>query len=551
MQATWTQRAVVFVRRHTILLVILLFAAFFRFYQLGQLPAGLAWDEAAIGYNGYSIMVNGTDEWLKPRPISFRSFGDYKAPLAIYVSGAFTHLFGLTPFGIRLPFAVSGVAAVIIVYCLLYQLLEGVSKRRLYSLAGAFLITFSPWHIHFTRVAFESGMALTFLLAGVLSIVLFLKIKKEDADSAKSFIFSSLATLSLVASLYTYHSAKIVTPLLTVCTVLLYFKKDILAHWKSIVLACVVGFVTVWPLAIDTIYGNGAERAEVLIFAESLSVAEYFTIISSNLFAHLSPSFLFFGATDTLRHGTGSWGVLLFTTYLLAVLGLGFTVKYCFKKENSVTGSSSIFCKIGIWSISAVLIGLLPAVLTHEVPHPNRALLAVPGFLGLAVVGLDGFLTKVLSLPSNAEFHFTKMVLGTLFALHIVLFISFWQYYLTEYPHKNSAAFQEGYLAAFSLAKEYERGENGKPKVAKIIFSSEYDHPYIYALLAKKTHPHWYQGGSLVKYEFTDKISEGDLGRSNTLVVLTQGTLFNSREPTHLIRDTAGNIRFAFYVNVE
>ncbi len=38
--------------------------------------------------------------------------------------------------------------------------------------------------------------------------------------------------------------------------------------------------------------------------------------------------------------------------------------------------------------------GLIPAALGEEVPHSNRALLALPGFLFLAVYGLDKLVAK-------------------------------------------------------------------------------------------------------------------------------------------------------------
>ncbi|KKQ38117.1 MAG: hypothetical protein US53_C0001G0022 [Candidatus Woesebacteria bacterium GW2011_GWA1_37_7] len=44
-----------------ILLLIILLAAFLRFWKLGSYPA-LNADEAAIGYNAYSLLETGKDE---------------------------------------------------------------------------------------------------------------------------------------------------------------------------------------------------------------------------------------------------------------------------------------------------------------------------------------------------------------------------------------------------------------------------------------------------------------------------------------------------------
>ena len=73
-----------------VFLGILLLASILRFYQLGNIPRGMSWDEVAIGYNGYGIATVRRDEWLNRLPITFKSFGDFKAPLAIYINALFT-----------------------------------------------------------------------------------------------------------------------------------------------------------------------------------------------------------------------------------------------------------------------------------------------------------------------------------------------------------------------------------------------------------------------------------------------------------------------------
>ena len=45
----------------SLFLLIILLAAFLRFYQLGQNPPSLDWDEASLGYNSYSLLRTGKD----------------------------------------------------------------------------------------------------------------------------------------------------------------------------------------------------------------------------------------------------------------------------------------------------------------------------------------------------------------------------------------------------------------------------------------------------------------------------------------------------------
>src|SRR6185369_2916465 len=96
--------------------LVLFVAAFLRLYKLGSLPVGLTWDEAAIGYNAYGIQTVHRDEWLSKMPISFKSFGDYKAAAAIYLVAVSTMLLGLTEFAIRFPMAIAGIVTVVASY---------------------------------------------------------------------------------------------------------------------------------------------------------------------------------------------------------------------------------------------------------------------------------------------------------------------------------------------------------------------------------------------------------------------------------------------------
>src|SRR6185369_8537483 len=95
-------------KRNTLFLLIgiLFIGALFRFWALGTNPPSLDWDEAALGYNAYSIMQTGRDEYGKSYPIILQSFGDYKPALYTYLTIPSVALFGLTPFAVRLPSAV-------------------------------------------------------------------------------------------------------------------------------------------------------------------------------------------------------------------------------------------------------------------------------------------------------------------------------------------------------------------------------------------------------------------------------------------------------------
>src|SRR4030067_2648146 len=104
-----------------LLIGILTLAALLRFWKLDSYPA-LNADEAAIGYNAYSLLQTGHDEHGNPWPIHFQSFNDYKPGLYFYLVLPFIKFLGLNVWSVRLPNAFIGVLTVVAVYLLIKEL---------------------------------------------------------------------------------------------------------------------------------------------------------------------------------------------------------------------------------------------------------------------------------------------------------------------------------------------------------------------------------------------------------------------------------------------
>lgn len=102
--------------------MLVLIGAGLRLWQLDSLPAVIHRDEAAIGYNAYSILMTGRDEHGVSWPISFRSFGDYKLPGLIYLTSSSIKLLGINTLAVRLPTALAAIATIPVVYWLTREL---------------------------------------------------------------------------------------------------------------------------------------------------------------------------------------------------------------------------------------------------------------------------------------------------------------------------------------------------------------------------------------------------------------------------------------------
>jgi 4-amino-4-deoxy-L-arabinose transferase-like glycosyltransferase len=182
---------------------IIILAALLRLLWLPSVPPSLNWDEISMGYTAYSVANTGMDEWGEKLPLLFRSYGEWKSPVYIYILVPLVKIFGMQAWTIRLPSALAGILAVYLTYLI---------GRRLYSdkvgLWAAFFLSISPWHLVLSRPAFEANVSLTLILAG---IYFFLRSSTiyDLRSTILSAVFFGLAP-------HTYNSAKVVVPFLVI-----------------------------------------------------------------------------------------------------------------------------------------------------------------------------------------------------------------------------------------------------------------------------------------------------------------------------------------------
>src|SRR5438874_1717900 len=109
-------------KREVLILILIVFlASILRFWNLGSVPPSLEWDEAALGYNAYSLLHTGRDEYGTLLPLNLKSFGDYKPAVYAYLDVPFVAIFGLNEFAVRLPSALAGIGLVIVIYFLMME----------------------------------------------------------------------------------------------------------------------------------------------------------------------------------------------------------------------------------------------------------------------------------------------------------------------------------------------------------------------------------------------------------------------------------------------
>ena len=330
--------------------LILLLAFFLRFYRIDKAPASLDWDEVAIGWNAHTIFHARRDEFGTHLPLVFMSFGDYKSPLLIYLTAPMVGFFGMNEFSVRFMSVFFGSLSVLVIYFLVKELfsLSIPQPRRLKdkpprfsltALTASFLLAISPWHLQFSRPAFEPNLALFFILLGTW---LFLKaINNKPFYLVFSFFF-------FVFSLYSYHSPKIFLPFFFLGLFVLYGKKLLFSNSTSEVRrrrnttsevfvwllgSIILAIVLLWPLLKIHLFEHGNARFQgTSIFYTEEGEKRPFDFrlgkeLISNYLLHFTPQFLFFGSTDNPRIKMKEIGLLYWIEAPFLLLGLYTLIK--------------------------------------------------------------------------------------------------------------------------------------------------------------------------------------------------------------------------------
>lgn len=448
------------------LCAITFLAIVLRFYLLGLYPVSLNLDEVAIGYNAYSILETGRDEYGTWFPIAFRSHDDYKAPLYIYLTTIPIALWGLNAVSVRFVSAVFGVVAIVFSYLLARELVKSWSSLKYIPAIVALMLTLSPWHIQYSRAGFEVNVATTFIVIGIWSYLKGLKQPRYWIVSAVSF----------AASLYTYHSTKLFVPLFGL-VLGWHARKLLLKHRTYLILGIVTFLVITIPvirfsltpegqlrfkgtnifnnptlvdtnkeLKVDQIIQGRVIQAK-LFHLDTLAMIQVFL---RGYFAHFTYEFLFWGESGPPQNYTPNVGLLYLWELPFIIIG-GYLL---FKKKN----------KYRIIVASWLLLAPVASGLTWDYPSATRTVIMLPTWQILAAIGISHVFNTVH--PKLKGLYVISIVLiGSYF---VGLFLH--NYYRIA-PKLYASAWQDGYQEAVVYAEHF------KSQVDSIVVSNKLKQP--------------------------------------------------------------------------
>lgn len=488
-----------------ILFLIVILAAFLRFFQLGTNPPSLTWDEVAWGYNAYALGIDGHDEFGKFLPIDYlESFGDFKPPVYVYLDILPVKIFGLTEFATRFPSAFFGVVTVFITYFLVKALFENKestkNKQKNYietlALLSAFLLAISPWHIMLSRAAFEANVGTFFIVSGVW---LFL-----EALQRRSWLLI-LSAISFVLAVYTFNSTRIVAPLLIVMLTVLYWKQ-LLTIKKAVFTAALVGLVFVLP-TVPFLFSPQAKLrfVEVNIFSDIKIIEranqeiindnnawwskvlhnrrfEYGLSYLSHYFDNLSFDFLFVNGDGNPKFSVQSMGQMYLWELLFLIAG----VLFLFKKRE---GNWKL---IPLW----IFLAIIPAGTARETPHALRIESSLPMFQILVAYGVVNSIYFINTLKLSKLQQRVIQVIAASYLLFVFLNIGYYfETYYKHYAKQFSYDWQYGYKEAVEYSHQVQDDYD------VIYLTNAFGRPYIYTLFYTKYDPKLFRKNATVHRE--------------------------------------------------
>lgn len=507
-------------RTKILLLLIVVLGAFLRFYRLVEVPPSLFGDEVDVGYQAYSIFKTGRDYSGNFLPIHFQSLADWRTPLFLYATVPFVWLFGLTELGVRFLPALMGVLTIPAMYLLVSEF----SRMRItrmnpnsLSLLSALLLAISPWHLQYSRAAFEVTLMLFLVILGVWGFLRGLRNR-----SAWCLVLSAWC---LALAPYSYNTAKLFVPLFVGLLVFCFWKSVKRVEKGKMGVAILVFVLVSLPMAKDIFFGQGGSRFGVLsIFTDPTVVPKigFERLIDAGIrleevTGNLSPSL-----TSRLLHNKFlSWG----TTFVINYFRV-FSTEFLFtfgdtNFRHSIQGNfgqffwlDALFLVFGVFLVFRgiggkgekreklfllgwLLLAPISSALTRDGGnHATRLILMLPPLLILVSLGILGFLGGFGEKGKRG-----KKVLAALVVIgYSLLVILYLHRYYVHWPLESEEWWHYGYKQLADYVKQ------NQDQYDYIVWSDRDQPPLIFSLFWLGLDPRIYQEGELKWTQVSDAI---------------------------------------------
>lgn len=481
-------------------------------------------DEAAQGYNTYSVLKTGKDEYGKV-PIRYLSFGENKLPLTGMLSFPFIASLGLNELTVRLPVYIIGTLFPLFFY------FAGLSltKKRSVALIAAFVASGNIWLQTTSRHQHEAVVLAAIVLTYISILFWRNTLSKKHIAMLSALLFFGM---------YTYHSAKVIMPALALFTVFYFFRYSVntgVSKVKStlpisLILAAGILLFLSTELAIpnnrlsnlsyftNPVFIHEIQEGRRLggspVFYNKAVYGSYKLIERSA--RYISPDFLLLKSDPNPRYGAPYLPLLTIAEYILFVIGFMICIYALYKKRDVFPHSLLIFM---------TLITILPASLALPTDSSTRSyLLTIPMIILISIATHTSVMFAMSEKRYAIKFSMI-LILFLLVASHLLNITSRWNTYFHRYLNdaRTKSAWQCGMKEVSQLAwKNYDEYKKinvtrrlGQPYIFLLFYGGPYP-PEKYQKVAR-TMPYneygFWEQESFDKFTFTDKRPRMEQGK--------------------------------------
>lgn len=441
------------------LILIVVLGAVLRFVFLDKYPPSLNWDEVSHGYNAFSILKTGNDEWGNKLPLIFQAYGDYKLPLYIYLSTPFVAIFGLNSISIRLLSFLAGSLLPIIIFLVIKKV---IPKHPHVAIIASLVSAFSPSTIFLSRIALEANL---FVLIFFISTY-FLIDKKYGLSS----FFYAL-------SIFTYNSSRVILPFYLILLFFLIVKNNyqFKTNWYKFLFLFITLIIFIfqsfqnigqarykWVTLLDQGAVNQINELRMRYPRFLVNKVTYFTYnATKNYISHLNPNYLFIKGGSHYQFNLPNF--YLVSPFFIPFLIIGlYNFFVSIRKKSFYSFMIVLFC---------LLVAPIPSAITRDAPHILRSIVLIP----TAIIMISFAFINLKRWKLYLSLIFTVLIL-------IISQIQFWKQYI-NYSKEYSSLWQYGYKEVVDFVKiNYDNYD-------KIIVTKKYGEPHEYFLYYLKYDP--------------------------------------------------------------
>ena len=427
----------------TILIFIIALAAFLRFNKLDKVPPSLNWDEVAASYNAYTIAHWGADEYGNKFPITFRSFGDDKHPVHIYLTAPIVGIFDLSDYSARASSALIGTLTVLAIYILVKKL----THSEMAGLFSALFLGLSPYHLQYSRGLWEANFALSFLIIGLAAF--YTGVKKQNWLVPLAFFCFGL-------SFFSYHSAKVVVPPVALFLILSNLK-NIFKNKKVVISIIIVGLLFAGLILKDErILGFARVNQNKFSQEDIQKYGGKLQIYWRNYKEYYSYSYLFEKGDQNPRGSVKVVGE--FYKIDMVLLPIGFIALLLKKKWQAAI-------LLFLW----LVLSPIPGAITQMTPGSTRGIFMLGPIIILSGIGASSLITIFKN-------NWLKIIAGLIITAALIYESqNYLRYYYTKYAKADAIEWQYGMKQIVEYLIE-------NPDYAQVFMDKIRQQPYIFFL---------------------------------------------------------------------